>query len=275
MQKKTSFLDFHAKKGTGFLHPGGISMTNILVKEIDPKTGLNILEIGCGTGATTVQLAKYYTVNLTAIDQSKKMLKSAKQRAWFNKVADKIQFVLISNQGKLPFEDNMFDVVYAESVLAIITPTQLPLIINEITRVLKPNGKFICNDAIWKDGTDKNMIEQINRNCLSDFGIVQSTASPAYKDEWIHFFEMENLQLTKVIDKDEMKTTKSRPPKKDSYWFYKTALCVLNPFFLAQKMSFDKALKTTHTNDGKFLKSFLFVLLNKKLESSKIHETIA
>lgn len=72
MQKKTSFLDFHAKKGTGFLHPGGISMTNILVKEIDPKTGLNILEIGCGTGATTVQLAKYYTVNLTAIDQSKK-----------------------------------------------------------------------------------------------------------------------------------------------------------------------------------------------------------
>lgn len=275
MQKKTSFLDFHAKKGTGFLHPGGISMTNVLIKEIDPKTGLNILEIGCGTGATTVQLTKYYTVNLTAIDQSKKMLKSAKQRAWFNKVTDKIQFVQISNQGKLPFEDNTFDVVYAESVLAIITPIQLPLIINEITRVLKPNGKFICNDAIWKDGTDKNMIEQINRNCLSDFGIVQSTASPAYKDEWIHFFEKENLQLMKVIDKDEMKTTNSRPPKKDAYWFYKTALCVLNPFFLAQKMSFDKALKTTHIDDGKFLKSFLFVLVNKKLESSKIHETIA
>lgn len=274
MQKKTSFLDFHAKKGTGFLHPGGISMTNVLLKEIDLEPELNILEIGCGTGATVVKLAKHNHCKLTAIDQSEKMLKAARQRAWFNKVTAKIKFIQITNQSKLPFEDDTFDVIYAESVLAIIEPNQLGFLMDEISRVLKPNAKFISNDAIWKDTTDIKMIEQINSMCLRDFGIVQSTSTPAHKKEWIHLFEEGKLEVIKIIAKDDVKSTHPKTPKKDLFWFYKTMRCLLNPFFIAQKLTFDKALRTSHIDDGKFLSSYLFVLINKKAENSKITKAI-
>lgn len=46
--------------------------------------------------------------------------------------------------------DNTFDIVYCESVLAILKKNDLELLMHEIHRVLKSGGSFIANESICR-----------------------------------------------------------------------------------------------------------------------------
>lgn len=99
--------------------------------------GKRLLEIGVGAGTDHLQWARAglecYGIDLTdaGIATTKELFalyghKSILQRA---------------NAESLPFEDGFFDVVYSWGVIHHSENPQQ--IINEINRVLKPNGKFI------------------------------------------------------------------------------------------------------------------------------------
>lgn len=264
MLLSNNFLDFHAEKGTRFLHPGGLALTDLLLGELTPVKGMRVLEIGCGTGATVVRLTKNYQTHNTAVDFSDKMLKSAKQRAWCSGVLRRINFKKIAGDGLLPFPDNSFDAVFSESVLAIVNEAVLPQLIKEIARVLVPEGKFISNDAIWKDSSRAIDIERINSACLMDFGMVQSVSVPAYKSEWIKLFEILGLELIRVLEKKNTPAVAGLKIKIDLFNFYKSITNFFNPQLFYKRLKFGKALKTAHLNDGDFLESYLFVLKNKK-----------
>ena len=100
---------------------------------------IKILEVGCGT-ASNLWFAAREGFNVSGIDFSKKAIEVAKKR--FNK--DNLKYKLeIGSFTKLPFQDNLFDIVVDRASLTCVTYDDAKIAINEIHRVLKKGGKFL------------------------------------------------------------------------------------------------------------------------------------
>jgi ubiquinone/menaquinone biosynthesis C-methylase UbiE len=105
------------------------------------KQNSSILDIGCGTGRTTIALHKT-GYNITGIDFSDKMIENAIIIA--NNLHLKINYV-IGNATNLKFSSESFD----NALFSFNGLTQIPLqekriqALKEICRILKSNGYFI------------------------------------------------------------------------------------------------------------------------------------
>lgn len=97
------------------------------------------LEVGCGTGEDSSLLARNPNVtSLTSIDLTERHITEAKRN--FKQSGLKGNFIRMDAEN-LKFKDSTFDTVYSYGVLHHTPDTQGA--IDEIYRVLKPNGKFI------------------------------------------------------------------------------------------------------------------------------------
>jgi SAM-dependent methyltransferase len=97
------------------------------------------LEVGCGGGQTTVELARHgYTV--AAIDTLREMLHVTWRYATGAKLSERI-FLSVDDANSLHFADNKFDLAIAIGVLMWLhSPNKA---IGELRRVTKPGGYLI------------------------------------------------------------------------------------------------------------------------------------
>ena len=104
------------------------------------QDGMNILEIGCGNGALWLENMNYIPphVHITLSDISDGMLRDAK-----NSINDERFSFSCFNAENIPFEDESFDVVYANHMLFYCE--NIDLVLKECHRVLKKSGKLICS----------------------------------------------------------------------------------------------------------------------------------
>ena len=104
------------------------------------QDGMNILEIGCGNGALWLENMNYIPpdVHITLSDISDGMLRDAR-----NSINDERFSFSCFNAEKIPFEDESFDVVYANHMLFYCE--NIDLVVKECRRVLKKGGKLICS----------------------------------------------------------------------------------------------------------------------------------
>ena len=107
---------------------------NAMLNATEVGTETTILDVGCGSGGSSV-LAKERGANVHGIDVAEGLLSYAIQRVpkGFFQVAD------IEN---LPYEDNMFDVIFAANSLQYSEDRIAAL--QELKRVCKPNGRIIA-----------------------------------------------------------------------------------------------------------------------------------
>lgn len=98
---------------------------------------INVLEVGCGGGILSEEIAKM-GFNTTGIDPSEKSLNTAIKHAKDNLL--KIRYEKGTGEN-IPYQDNSFDVVLCCDVLEHVR--DLPKVIAEISRVLKNGGVFI------------------------------------------------------------------------------------------------------------------------------------
>ena len=96
--------------------------------------GMRVLEVGCGTGYFTRELARLGP-DVTAIDVSPELLEIAKANCSMPNVRYEIQ-----DASALSYSDAMFDSVVGSSVLHHL---EIKEALQEIYRVLKPGGA-IC-----------------------------------------------------------------------------------------------------------------------------------
>ena len=102
-------------------------------KAVDPKPGERILDIACGTGTSTVPLARS-GATVVGIDFSPQMIAEA------GKKHPKIEF-READATKLPFGDDEFDAVTISFGLRNVQDPKKALA--EMYRVLKPGGRLV------------------------------------------------------------------------------------------------------------------------------------
>ena len=111
-----------------------------LYRMSDIQDGMNILEIGCGNGALWMENMECIPshVHITLSDISEGMLRDAR-----NSINDERFSFSCFNAENIPFEDESFDVVYANHMLFYCE--SIDQVIMECRRVLKKGGKLICS----------------------------------------------------------------------------------------------------------------------------------
>lgn len=130
-----------------FTTPFQIDLFSEFVQEED-----KILDVGCGYGRTLNELYSKGYKNLCGIDFSNKMIeRGRKQFPWLN--------LKINEDKKIPYEDNNFDSIILFAVLTcIVSDDEQIFLINEIKRVLKPNGILYMNDFLLN--TDERNVKR-------------------------------------------------------------------------------------------------------------------
>lgn len=116
-----------------------------LSKLLQPKPTDHILDAGCGVGGSALHVAKEYHCSVTGITINAKQVALATQFAKTEGLLDKVDFVH-GDYHQLPFQDNHFDAVW--TLESMQTSHNKNLLFSEISRVLKPGGKYVVGDMV-------------------------------------------------------------------------------------------------------------------------------
>ncbi|MFM1799553.1 MAG: hypothetical protein RLZZ117_1831 [Cyanobacteriota bacterium] len=127
--------------------PGGDAETEraLHLARIDRAAPLKIADIGCGTGASTILLARLLNARITAIDFLQDFLDVLVQRAESAGVGDKIS-PLAQTMDDLPFAEQEFDVIWSEGAIYNIGFEQG---VAEWRQFLKEGGLFVASEITW------------------------------------------------------------------------------------------------------------------------------
>lgn len=135
--QNSNYLQFLAEFGVGGAHPGGINLSKVLFEHENIQRGLDILDVGCGTGQTAAYLASVYQANVTGIDAHPLMIEKARLRMQKAHLAVKL---IEGSIEQTSIEKESFDFILAESVLTFVNQQRA---LQEIYRLLKKGGRLI------------------------------------------------------------------------------------------------------------------------------------
>src|SRR5579859_5913066 len=114
----------------GALIPGTIPLAEI-------KT---VLDVACGPGSWTIDLAKAYpAMHVTGVDKKAEMVEIARRDAAIIRVAN-VSFTIGNIQEQLPFADASFDFVHVQMEREAVGLKEMPYALRELLRVLRPGG---------------------------------------------------------------------------------------------------------------------------------------
>ncbi len=131
--------------------PGGDAESKRAMELAGPDRSrpLKIADIGCGTGASTILLAKELNAGITAVDFLPEFLDELQTRARDHGVADRIT-PLNCSMDALPFTEGEFDVIWSEGA---VYNMGFEAGISAWRRFLKPGGKLIVSEITWLSAT--------------------------------------------------------------------------------------------------------------------------
>ncbi len=127
----------------GVLRPGGLETTRQGLSQCRLTPGARVLDLGCGTGQTTMLLRREYQCVVTGLDQATRMLSAAAQLLPGTPLVQ-------GTADALPFLDQSFDAVTCECVLSLTQNPKTSL--GEIQRVLKDTGVLLLSDIYLRSG---------------------------------------------------------------------------------------------------------------------------
>jgi SAM-dependent methyltransferase len=176
-----TYFNSQADLRRSFLHPGGRWATEKLlamIPELDNES--TVLEIGCGMGHTAALLLERTPAAYIGIDASPRMLENARNLlARFGRRATLHRCDLAI--ADLPVDSASVDVVYAESVVAIIDPHR---VLKEVHRVLRNGGILLINDRIWSTTITVETRQEYNAIGRSLYGFPFAADDPGTASEW-------------------------------------------------------------------------------------------
>lgn len=127
--------------------PGGDSETQqaLGLAGVDRSTPLKVADIGCGTGASALLLARLSNARITAVDVLPEFLQVLRKRAQSMGVAERISTLACSMES-LPFADGELDMIWAEGSIYNIGFGRG---LTAWRRFLKPGGVLVASEITW------------------------------------------------------------------------------------------------------------------------------
>jgi tRNA (cmo5U34)-methyltransferase len=165
----------------------------------DSNKQLNILEIGFGTGITSLEILEQTNSNLVGIDNEPKMLEKAIN--YIKKYEVRCELLI---DDALDFlnkqKENSFDVVVNVWVLHNIPKQIRQEILKEIYRVLKPNGLFLNGDKIASDDSDLHQAQlELQFKMFEEF---EKIGREDLELEWTSHYHEDDKPDKKIIQTD-------------------------------------------------------------------------
>lgn len=210
-QIKGNYLDLLAYFGIGGAHPGGLELTKSVLDLENILSSNYVLDLGCGTGQTSAYLARQYKCHVTAIDNHPIMLEKANRRFQLEQLA---VTVVNGNAEKLDLQDDSFDYVFSESVVIF---TDITKTLNELSRVLKKDGKLILIEMI----AEHALTEELNSEVCDLYGIKKILNEEEWKiylqDAGFNQVEILKQQTNKLIETEIQDLNQSKDIRLEFY----------------------------------------------------------
>jgi ubiquinone/menaquinone biosynthesis C-methylase UbiE len=130
---------FTAKWYDSLFEPINKGLRLVGLRMFKPQKGMSILDVGCGTGAF-LDFYQRYDCNLFGIDTSPAMLEIAKKRL------DGEAELYLGSAAEMPYPDDSFDLIVSMLVLHEMDHTVRLAVLEEMKRVLKPDGRILLID---------------------------------------------------------------------------------------------------------------------------------
>jgi ubiquinone/menaquinone biosynthesis C-methylase UbiE len=182
-----------------------------------------ILDIGCGSGVPTMELARLGQGQVIGIDVDQRALDKLNRKIREAGFADRVQAMNCSILDML-FPDESFDIIWSEGSIFVVG---FEMGIREWKRFLKPNGFMVIHD---EKGNVEGKLEQIS-NCgyklLGYFVLSQDTWRTEYfapleklvaKSQTIH---TDDLQVLEELNqaRRELEMFNNNPERNNSVYF--------------------------------------------------------
>lgn len=139
-------LFFKIYEGLDREGPGSLEMTKRafeMCEDLPAKP--NILELGCGTGGATMNLAQISDGTITATDVYQPFLDRLAERAAEVGASDRVT-PLVKDMGSLDFMLSQFDLIWSEGAAYIMGVDNAFAYWQQF---LKPGGYLVISDAVW------------------------------------------------------------------------------------------------------------------------------
>jgi len=107
------------------------------------RPGERVLELGCGAGGALVPLARAVgsAGRVVGLDLSPGMIDLTVVRLQHAGLAERAQLV-VADATSIPFADASFDAVFMSFTLELFDTPEIPLVLAECRRVLRPGGRI-------------------------------------------------------------------------------------------------------------------------------------
>ena len=140
------------------IRPGGLALTGRAADYCGLGPGDRVLDIGCGTGATTVFLQAEYGASVIGIDLSRLLLAEARNQ-------EPTLGLIRCSAMALPIKANVLSAVYCECVCSLLPDAALAL--NGFYRVLHPGGHLVIADLYWRTPDETMTVQPLAGGCLA------------------------------------------------------------------------------------------------------------
>ncbi len=149
-----------------------------------------ILDIGCGSGVPTIELAKLSKGEIIGIDIDQsclnKLMRKIKEEALTNRVK-----IIKCSLFNINFPDESFDILWAEGV---ITTIGFERGLKEWRRLLKPDGFLVVHDDIKDKDKKLNVISSCGYVLLNHFLLPEDAW-------WTEYYKPLKIKVNKLSNK--------------------------------------------------------------------------
>jgi SAM-dependent methyltransferase len=165
--------------------PGGLESIIRIAQNSFLRPTSKVLEIGTSTGFTAIELARLVGCHVKAIDINPVSLAEARRRAMENNVADLVD-TEVQDATHTNFGESVFDLVFCGNVTSLINEREK--VLAEYCRVLKDGGFLAAIPMYYVREPTDALVQRVSQ-------AIQVRITPAYKPQWIDFFDRRPLVL--------------------------------------------------------------------------------